>query len=76
MNREIDWRWVIVAVVVAVLVIVGGLYWQDKRRTAELARYREEAVRGENRPSPEMMRRLGVPVTSAPPSAPINREER
>lgn len=62
MNREVHWGWIVAAIVVAVLILVGGLYWQDKKRTAEHERYRQEVVAGE--------RRYGTPTGT------ISREER
>lgn len=62
MNKEVHWGWVVAAIVLAVLVLIGGLYWQDKKRTAEHEKYRQEVVAGEQR--------YGTPASA------ISREER
>ncbi|GIV20482.1 MAG: hypothetical protein KatS3mg023_2233 [Armatimonadota bacterium] len=62
MNKEVHWGWVVAAIVVAILILVGGLWWQDKKRTAEYIKYRQEVVASEQRP--------GAPM------GPASREER
>lgn len=62
MNKEVHWGWVVAAIVVAILILVGGLWWQDKKRTAEYIQYRQEVVAGEQR--------IGSPAGA------ISREER
>ncbi|GIV15451.1 MAG: hypothetical protein KatS3mg022_0886 [Armatimonadota bacterium] len=62
MNKEVHWGWVVAAIVVAILILVGGLWWQDRKRTAEYIKYRQEVVAGEQR--------IGSPAGA------ISREER
>jgi len=56
MNKEVHWGWVVAIIAVAILLLVGGLWWQDKKRTAEYVKYRQEVVAGEQRVGTPMSR--------------------
>jgi len=47
MNKEVHWGWVVAAIVLAGVVLIGGLYWQDKKSTAAHEKDRPEGGAGE-----------------------------